>query len=338
MARRSVPEGIKITKVGLFFVLVCLLVGLTATNAGNNALYLVFALLLGILVVSGVASRLNVQRVEVALEFPHEVFAKQSIPVRYRIRNRSRWFPKWLLLMSLGRDAAAAELIPFLQPSRVIDGEIEQTLTRRGPLTFSWVHLASIFPLGLFRKGMRYRQGVELLVYPEIFSSASRTFEAAGKTGDRSVGRSGWGHELYALRDFRQGDNPRGIHWKRSARTGRLVFTERESEEGRRLSIELDNAVGELADSMAIQRFEKLVSEAATAAVDHLEQGFEVELITRDGRLPYRSGAVQRRLILSQLALLEPIAETDTPLVARDTSGAKLRLSMSSVSAGSAVA
>ena len=48
---RPVPEGIRITKVGLWYVLFTVIVGVAATNTGNNALYLVLAVMLALLVV-----------------------------------------------------------------------------------------------------------------------------------------------------------------------------------------------------------------------------------------------------------------------------------------------
>ena len=46
MARKTIVEGIRVTKVGLFYILLTLIVGVAAANTGNNALYIVEALLL----------------------------------------------------------------------------------------------------------------------------------------------------------------------------------------------------------------------------------------------------------------------------------------------------
>ena len=51
---RPVPEGIRITKVGLWFVLFTVIVGVAATTTGNNALYLVLSAMLALLVVSAI--------------------------------------------------------------------------------------------------------------------------------------------------------------------------------------------------------------------------------------------------------------------------------------------
>src|SRR5207248_2851943 len=131
----------------------------------------------------------------------------------------------------------------------------------------------------------------------ELFAAATLAPERASTRGEGYAQRVGWGHDLHSLRAFRSGDDPRRIHWKQTARTGNMIYTEREAEEGRRLSIVFDNAVGALATPEAAERFERLVSEAATAAVDYLQRGFEVELVTRDERLPFGGGGLQRRSI-----------------------------------------
>ena len=48
MARRTVPEGIRITRVGVWYIALTLLVAVPAANTGNNALYLVEAALLAL--------------------------------------------------------------------------------------------------------------------------------------------------------------------------------------------------------------------------------------------------------------------------------------------------
>ena len=45
MPRRTVPEGIRITRVGVWYIVLTLLVAVPAANTGNNALYLVEAAL-----------------------------------------------------------------------------------------------------------------------------------------------------------------------------------------------------------------------------------------------------------------------------------------------------
>jgi uncharacterized protein (DUF58 family) len=168
------------------------------------------------------------------------------------------------------------------------------------------------------------------MVFPELFPAGGSRVEESEHAGDDVSRRSGWGHDLHALRLFRRGDDPRGIHWKQTARTGEMIFTERASERSRRLSILFDNAVGELKEPAGQSRFERLVSEAATIAVDHLARGYEVELVTRDQALGFAGGARQRLAVLEALALIQPRPRGGEPLTSGDPRAPQLRVHMDS--------
>lgn len=333
---RSVPEGIRITKVGLWYILFCVLVAIAATNTGNNALYMVLATMLALLVVSGVVSRQNVRRLAVTVEPPDQLFANTPATVGFELAHRGRLVPRWCLLLSL--DAGGSPLfIPYLKPRTSTRGTIEVILPRRGHHQLAAAHVASLFPFGFFRKGTRYRLRTEVLVFPELFPAAGRSDSDSGQHGDEPSRRAGWGHDLLSLRAFQPGDDPRGIHWKQTARTGRMVFMEREAEDSRRLAILLDNGVKGgihgtergLPEDIA-RRFEQLVSEAATAAVDHLSRGYEVELVTRDRVLPFASGVRQRWALLEALALIAPCEPARRGLRSSDPRAAELRLALPS--------
>jgi uncharacterized protein (DUF58 family) len=325
--RRGAPESIRITRVGLWFVFLTVIVGVAATNTGNNALYLVMSAMLALLVVSGVVSRWNLQRLEVAIEPPGDLFARRPTLIGFTVRNAGRFLPRWLLLVGLSREGPW-RLLAHLDPGRVASGAIEMLFPRRGRQRIGFAHFVSLFPLGLFKKGMRYRLDLEVLVFPELFAAGDVEIVASGLQGDRSSSRAGWGHDLHALRGFRQGDDPRGIHWKKSAKTGDLVFQERESEETLRLSIVLDNGIHGRGKAASEDRFERLVSEAATAAWDHLDRSFEVELVTREKRIAFGKGARHRRELLSELALVEPVDRRQGVLQPGDRGARVLRLGL----------
>jgi len=325
--RRAVPEGIRITTVGLWYVLFTVLVAIAATNTGNNALYMVLALMFSLLIVSGVASRENVRGLEAEIDPPGEVFANRPFGVGFRLKSRALIFPRWFLLFTLSRSGSPL-LIPYLPRRGKSAGQLELMVGSRGFHRFPYVHVSSLFPFGFFRKGVRYRVDFEVLVFPELFPAGGSRPQESEHAGDDASRRGGWGHDLYALRSFRHGDDPRGIHWKQTARTGEMIFTERTAERSRRLSILFDNGVGELSDAPSQERFERLVSEAATSALDHLARGYEVELVTRDQTLAFSGGARQRLAILEALALLAATPRRPEPLVSSDPRAPQLRVHM----------
>ena len=323
--RRTVPEGIRITKVGLWYVLLTVITAIAATNTGNNALYMVLAAMFGTLVLSGLASRENVRGLAMELEPPEELFANRPFTLPFILRNESRILPRWFLLFSVAKTAQPL-LVPHLPRRGKSVGQLELMVGSRGFHRFPYVHVSSLFPFGFFRKGVRYRVDFEVLVFPELFPAGGSRPQESEQAGDDASRRGGWGHDLYALRAFRRGDDPRGIHWKQTARTGEMIFTERTAERSRRLSIVFDNAVGELRDSAEQSRFERLVSEAATIAVDHLARGYEVELVTREGSLGFASGPRQRLAVLEALALIQARPRTAEPLVSGDSRAPQIRV------------
>jgi uncharacterized protein (DUF58 family) len=307
---------LRITKVGLWFALLMLVVGLAATNTGNNALYMVVASMLSLLLLSWLAAAFNLGPVAIELRPPPELYANTPFPLGVEVRNLSARWPRWLLQLELhgGEPFAVPHLPPRRTSGGAWEGEHEHLYPRRGRVEIGGLRVSSLFPFGFFRRSGRVPMRLELVVFPELFPAASLRLEHRADLGAERSQRGGWGHDLRALRGFREGDDPRGIHWRRSARTGELVYKERAAEENRRLSIVLDNGVGTLATEEERARFERLVSEAATACVSYLDRGFEVELVTRDQHLPFGTGRRHRSALLTTLALLEPCVRDSHPL------------------------
>lgn len=313
MRRKKVPEQIRPTKVGIWFVLLTLLIGVAATNTGNNALYMVLALMLATLVVSGVLSRNNVKKVDVEAVAPDEIFAGTAATLQVHLKNLSRLVPRWLLLVSFS-DLAPSLLCSFLPRRSTQTLLADITFSRRGRHQLKTAHLATIFPFGLFRKGTRQELDLEVLVYPRLLAGEhgiSRSTAAFGATRDRNPG---WGYDLHSLRDLRPGDDPRRIHWKQTARTGKMIFMELEAEKSRRVTLVIDNALDPAEGLEAQEKLETRISRGAAAALDYLSAGFEVELITRSEQLPFGGGSRQRSRILEVLALLEAALPDEEPL------------------------
>lgn len=339
--RRSVPAAIRITHAGAIYLALIFVVATAATNTGNNTLFMVLAVMLSLLVVSGLASRQNVRGLQVELDTPAELYANRPFRLDVTVLHRASLLPRWFLLVTpqlAAADAAAKAapeahrghswVIPVLPRRGQQHCQLPWVIHRRGHHRLRGVRITSLFPFGLFQKGELYPGNHQLLVYPQLFEAARRPDEGASDTGSDSRRRVGWGYDLYQLRAFRPGDDPRSIHWKQSARTGELVYKEREAERGRRIAVLFDNGTGKLSDEDHQQRFEMLVSEAATAVVQYLQLGYEVELVTRDHRVPFANGPRQRHAALETLALVQPAPRHRAPLEASDPRALHLRLGL----------
>ncbi len=80
-----------VTRVGIFYVVAVVLIGIAALNTGNNLLYIVVAALLAAILVSGVASALVLTDLQLEVFLPEHVFAGRPAAGRIVLRNPRRW-------------------------------------------------------------------------------------------------------------------------------------------------------------------------------------------------------------------------------------------------------
>lgn len=332
----SKSTGVQLTKVGVWFVVGIVVVIAAALNTGNNGLFLTVAALGASLVVAHVLSWWNLAHLRVAVSADREIYANSLSSLEVLLLNVSRWAPSWLIVTAVTPTSldpperrnrkSTPWLVPFLPGGEEAAGHLGLMLGRRGPRRLRFVSVTSLFPLGLFRKGRRYETEIDIVVFPEIYPVSLSRYTESGPGGDRSIRRVGLGHELHTLRTYQPGDDPRDVHWKQSARQQSLIVQRRQSEKLQRLRIVFDNAVGRLETDAEVKSFERLVSEAASAAVEALERGYDVALLTRDVWLDHAAGERQRRNILEALARVEPLPLDPAPLIGEDEKGLHLRL------------
>lgn len=81
----------EMTRPGIVYMAITVVIGVAALNTGNNLLYIVVAALLSAILVSGVASALVLRSLELAINLPEHVFAGRPMLARLLLRNQSRW-------------------------------------------------------------------------------------------------------------------------------------------------------------------------------------------------------------------------------------------------------
>jgi uncharacterized protein (DUF58 family) len=85
----------EVTRVGVVYVLVTLVIGIAALNTGNNLLYIVVAAMLSAILVSGLASAVVLRRLELDVRLPQHLFAGRSAAGRIVLRNSRHWLPSF---------------------------------------------------------------------------------------------------------------------------------------------------------------------------------------------------------------------------------------------------
>src|SRR5207244_10042128 len=98
----------------------------------------------------------------------------------------------------------------------------EGVVARRGHDGYPRIRVSTRFPFGLFVKAGQVRLDADIIVFPAVRALTRDVRREVGGAGV-AARRRGRGADLYNLRDYRAGDDPRLIHWRTSARTGTLV-------------------------------------------------------------------------------------------------------------------
>jgi uncharacterized protein (DUF58 family) len=143
------------------------------------------------------------------------------------------------------------------------------------------LRVASAFPLGLVRCELRFDLPVELLAFPRLLG-LGELGQLPGGADDRAFDRSrvsAGDEELAGVREWREGESLRHVHWRISARRGELVLREMRRPSERPVELVLATLVDGPPTAAGRRRaFELAVSLAATLAEHHLRRGHAVRL------------------------------------------------------------
>src|SRR6202051_3017840 len=99
LARRVAVERLResfdydVTRAGIVYALVTLVIGIAALNTGNNLLYIVVAAMLAAILVSGVVSAWVLRWLELDIRVPEHMFAGRPVVGRVILQNPRRFLP-----------------------------------------------------------------------------------------------------------------------------------------------------------------------------------------------------------------------------------------------------
>lgn len=149
----------------------------------------------------------------------------------------------------------------------------------------------------------------ELVVTPKVEPLANlRAASGLGMAVDTSLLRTGLGAaDDVLVREYRQGDDVRRVHWRSTARVGELMVRREERAWDPSATVLVDNRARGYSGRVPDQRFEWAVSAAASIAVHLLADGFDLSLVEVDGSMvsPHRTGAGRESVVLERLTDLK---------------------------------
>lgn len=290
------------TREGWIFTAMALAIGLVAVNTGHNLFYLIFALLLGLVIVSGLLSEIALRGIEVRRQIPSETTARIPFAVILLVRNRHRKRHAYSLTISDGGDffpRRRLAYIPSLAPGETRSLHYLAQAESRGWQRFGSIHLITRFPFGLFEKVRLISSEQSFLAYPAHTKVPEIRPWVGGK---ERVGRknSRWGEEILGLRPAVEEDDYRLIHWPTSARTGLLMVREFAQEMEQPRALFFDNR------AEAGARFERAVEVAASLVRWFSSHRIALTFSTWETHFEPTASVEEMNRTLRHLALISP--------------------------------
>lgn len=255
------------TVAGWLLILIAISIGVVAYNTASNILFLVLSFVFALLIVNGVLSVLNFQKLDWDLSLPTESRARETITASLRLKNCKRFYSTravWFVV-KVGKQESKRVYLK----NRIPAGGSESvyftfSCEKRGREKIRVEGPESTFPFGFLKKQTGAFVAKEILVWPAADPRPTRIPDPRRTTRMGGVHRRvGSGTDLLHLRGYEKGDPLRQIHWKATARTGNLMIRQMADEGSGSFILHVDCAESIWPDK---DIFELLLSRASTLA------------------------------------------------------------------------
>jgi uncharacterized protein (DUF58 family) len=215
-----VKKVIVFRRLGWFYIAASIAMGVLALSSGNNFHYLAFAAMLGYALASGIEGRRNIRSADVSLSFPDEIYARTPFQLTVNVRCGRR-APIYMIDVGVGQ---ARAFFPCVRPGEPASKLVEFELPSRGVHEIGGVETSSGYPIDCFTRYWPSDFSASVTVFPCPALSRGAKWAAgeekqAAPSGAIDVAEP----DTAGVRPYADGDPMRLIHWKSSARTGRLT-------------------------------------------------------------------------------------------------------------------
>jgi uncharacterized protein (DUF58 family) len=217
------------TRKTIYWLIAASILYLIAWNVGSGWLYVLTTLLLAFPLASIPLSRLNTRRIKLGIKAPPSATSGEKLPVLMEVRNLS-WLPRFFLDLDCDYAGSHQRLfVSILGPRESREVILDFDGVQRGSYTGAHIRLSSAAPAGLARSRRRLDAAGPLVVYPywyRLSSDWDSGQKNAGYMVSSAVPTRHTASDYLGVREYRAGDSPRSIHWRSSARSGKLTSIE----------------------------------------------------------------------------------------------------------------
>lgn len=239
-----------------------------------------------------------------------ELYASQPLAIELEIKNAARLPALQIRGGEVCPLAPASErdqsfFIPHIPARASVTVRYETICARRGWFEFPPVPLTTRAPFGFYAAAHTVEAPTGVLVFPE--SRELKRFPLFDRlpAQENPFPQIGLAGEFMGVRDYRPGDSRRQVHWRSTARAGRLIVKEFAEETQPGLTIALDLRASSVLGADPHTSLELAIKIAATLARYADKQNLPVHLAVNNRQWPAPPGPVSWRGLLNYLARVE---------------------------------
>lgn len=309
------------TRRAFTFLFISFLLYLFANQTQVGWLYVMSALMAGVLVVAFILNRDNLHGItgwrKIGSDDCTELYEGDETEIYLTFKNKSRFSAMQIRtteicpLVDPQADYHRLDIfLPTLPANQESHLQYGVHLYRRGFHEFSHTELFTGAPFGLFKRRRMLAIPTRVLVYPELRPLKHLDLLDRQPSVNLSRPRAGWGTEVIGVRPYRPGDSLRHIHWLSVARTGQMISKEFLDESQPGLTLALDLFPHPLPKTSSKHTpFEWMVKLAASIGDYAIRRGYALHLLADETTWPPPRGPLTRQALLEYLARVHPSGE-----------------------------
>lgn len=232
-----------------------------------------------LLLIASVPFLFGARSYDVELSLAHErVVAGDGVTGEIVVRNHGRRIAlPGRIDIPVGRGLVEFG-IPLLRPGHTVAQPLDIPALARGVVAVGPATTVRSDPIGLLRREHAFADVHQLYVHPRTTAlpsmSAGLIRDLEGSPTRRLVDSD---MSFHAIREYTAGDSRRQIHWKSTAKTGRLMVRQYEESRRSRMAVVLAAAQAEYADA---DEFELAVACAASLGLRAVREARDVAIVT----------------------------------------------------------
>lgn len=256
---------------------------------GGTMPYFIFYVFLFTFLLPLFHSLIVLTRLKGSVQIPKgSLYAGDKITIKYEVNNNSKFNIPYLEIESnISKELSGIDspkIITMLEPKKAFRQEETIVLKRRGYYEIGEIEVTVRDVFGFFSLKKKIASETSLLVYPEIINLFTFRITTVEQLGELMVKNPAFQDRsrISSLRDYREGDFVKSIHWKLSSKLDNLVIKEYENRGDTHVVVLIDN-YQKLYDGDVDRHLEDKAADVALSIVNYyINQNIPINFQTQD--------------------------------------------------------